>query len=108
MELRNIDQHFLATKLTIPPIYQDKIISRQRLYGLLDRGVQCPMLLVSAPAGFGKTTLIAEWLRHKELLAAWVSLEKADNELVCFWRYVIAALCRQQDAIGKQIEILPV
>src|SRR5262249_48661274 len=70
--------------------------------------VQCPILLVSAPAGFGKTTLIAEWLRHKELLAAWVSLEKADNELVRFWRYVIAALCRQQDALGKQIEVSPV
>jgi LuxR family maltose regulon positive regulatory protein len=108
MELRSIDQHFLATKLTIPPVYQDKIISRRRLYGPLERGVQRPILLVSAPAGFGKTTLIAEWLRHKELLAAWVSLEKADNELVRFWHYVVAALCRQQDAIGKQMEILPV
>jgi ATP/maltotriose-dependent transcriptional regulator MalT len=108
MELRNVDQHFLATKLTIPPIYHDKIIARQRLYEPLDRGVQYPILLVSAPAGFGKTTLIADWLGHRELAAAWVSLEKADNELVRFWRYIMAALCRQQDASGKRIGFSPV
>ena len=105
MESGNIDQRLLLTKLTIPPIYRDKILPLQRLHGQLDRGVQGPLLLVSAPAGFGKTTLIAQWLRQKELSAAWVSLEKADNELIRFWHYVITALGNQYDAICKQIEI---
>jgi LuxR family transcriptional regulator, maltose regulon positive regulatory protein len=107
MESRNIDQRLLLTKLTIPPIYRDKVLPLQRLHGQLDIGVQRPLLLVSAPAGFGKTTLIAQWLRQKELLAAWVSLEKADNELMRFWRYVITALGRQHDAICKQVETWP-
>jgi ATP/maltotriose-dependent transcriptional regulator MalT len=107
MEPGNSDQHLLVTKLTIPPIYCDKIFPRHRLYGHLDIGVQGPVLLVSAPAGFGKTTLIAQWLRQRDIAAAWVSLEKADNELTRFWRYVITALGRHHDAICKQIEIWP-
>ncbi len=104
MEPGNIDQHLLVTKLTIPPIYRDKIFPRHRLYERLDTGVQGPVLLVSAPAGFGKTTLIAQWLRQRDTSVAWVSLEKADNELIRFWRYVMTALGRQHDAICKQIE----
>jgi LuxR family maltose regulon positive regulatory protein len=104
MEWGNVDQHLLATKLAIPPIYRDKIIPRQRLYGQLDTGVQHSLLLVSAPAGFGKTTLVAEWLHRKGVSAAWVSLEKADNEFIRFWHYIITALCRQYADIRQKMD----
>jgi LuxR family transcriptional regulator, maltose regulon positive regulatory protein len=104
MEWGNIDQHLLATKLTIPSLCYEKIIHRQRLYWLLDAALYYPIVLVSAPTGFGKTTLIAQWAREKEIAAAWVSLEKADNELTRFWCYIMAALNNQQPALYQQIE----
>jgi len=54
--------------------------------------VQKPLTIVTAPAGFGKTTALSEWLRQRALKAAWVSLSNIDNDLTCFWRYIIAAL----------------
>jgi LuxR family transcriptional regulator, maltose regulon positive regulatory protein len=104
MEWDNSDQLLLTTKLTVPPIYHHRVIPRQRLYWQLDSGVQHPILLISAPMGFGKTTAVAEWLQQKVISVAWVSLEKADNDLMRFWRYVITALCRQYDAVCKYIE----
>ncbi len=81
----------LKTKLYIAP-ERSETIARPRLFEHLDRGQMGKLTLVSAPAGFGKTTLLSEWARQSEYLVAWLSLDKSDNDLVLFLAYVIAAL----------------
>ena len=110
MECEGSEHLLLATKLAIPPTYRKKIVPRPRLYGQLEAGVQCPLVLITAPAGFGKTTLIGEWLRQCGIPVAWISLECSDNDPVRFWRYVIKALnCLHPDIserMGYQYELL--
>lgn len=73
---------------------------RERLTSRLGRGGQAPSLtLVSAPAGFGKTTLLAEWLAGSSR-TAWVSLDAGDNDPGVFWAYVVAALQTVEPAIS--------
>jgi LuxR family maltose regulon positive regulatory protein len=73
----------------------------------LDRGTAATLVLVSAPAGFGKTTLLTEWLAAGpaasagERLAAWVSLDRGDNDPASFWAYVIAALRTVAPGVGE-------
>jgi len=64
-------------------------------------------MLISAPAGFGKTTLVGEWVRSNQpkIPTAWVSLDKGDNDPVRFWNYFIAALQTLQPDCG--VKILP-
>ena len=84
----------LATKLYIPPA-RLHLVSRPRLIERLNRGWRCQLTLISAPAGFGKTTLLSEWcaaLPEGTLPVAWVSLDQRDNDPARFWAYVIAAL----------------
>ena len=107
MENRNQDQELLATKLAIPPMYCKKIISRIRLHHRLDRGARLPLTLITAPAGFGKTTLISAWLQQRQEAVAWVSLEASDNDIVRFWRYVITALAKLHPHIRDQIATWP-
>jgi LuxR family maltose regulon positive regulatory protein len=92
MECEGSEHLLLATKLAIPPTYRKKIVPRPRLYSQLEAGALRPLVLITAPAGFGKTTLIGEWLRQSDIPVAWISLESSDNDLVRFWRYVIKAL----------------
>jgi LuxR family transcriptional regulator, maltose regulon positive regulatory protein len=91
----------LATKLFVPRPRPD-VVPRARLLVQLDRAQSRKLTLVSAPSGFGKTTLVCEWLRQSERAAAWVSLDEGDNDLVRFWTYVIAALGRLQAGIGQR------
>ncbi len=81
----------LTTKLYIPPTRAD-IVSRPRLIERLYQGLSCKLTLVSAPAGFGKTTLISEWLSGLDRPSAWLSLDGGDNDLARFLTYVMAAL----------------
>lgn len=67
-------------------------ISRDRLYGILSKGLQCKLTLVTSPPGFGKTTIISEWIRKQQIKAGWVSLDTGDNDVLRFWRYVTASL----------------
>jgi LuxR family maltose regulon positive regulatory protein len=82
-------------------------VPRLRLCERLDRGTASKLTLVSAPAGFGKTTLLTEWLAASpaapgnERLAAWLSLDRADNDPASFWAYVIAALRTVASGIGE-------
>ena len=71
----------------------------------LERGTGGKLTLVSAPAGFGKSTLLAEWLAADpagERVAAWVSLDQTDSDPVSFWSYVFAALRARRPEIGEQ------
>jgi LuxR family maltose regulon positive regulatory protein len=90
----------LATKLYIPPV-RSELVSRPRLIERLNEGVDRKLTLVSAPAGFGKTTLVAEWLNRVECPCTWLSLDKGDNDPVQFVTYVIAALQKVDEGIGQ-------
>ena len=90
----------LQTKLHQPRLPQD-LFMRARLVELLNHDIDRPLILVCAPAGFGKTTLVSNWLRlmHADqteasanLPAAWLSLDENDSDLTIFLRYFIAAL----------------
>jgi LuxR family maltose regulon positive regulatory protein len=92
----------ISTKLHIPSLPRFHV-PRQRLTTRLDAGVSGKLILVAAPAGFGKTSLIAEWA-HQHLgryLISWVHLDEGDNELVRFLNYIIAALQNHHLSIGE-------
>ncbi len=81
----------LVTKLAMPPVRSD-LVARPRLTNQLYIGVQRPLTLIAAPAGFGKTTLLSSWLEQASLRSAWLSLEQDDDDLTRFWSYVFAAV----------------
>jgi len=85
------DQFLLATKLALPPIHADVMV-RPRLVGKVQGAVRGPLTLLTAAAGFGKTTLLSNVLRHDPGSPAWVSLDSSDDDLTRFWSYVFAAL----------------
>src|SRR6266516_4550891 len=78
----------LATKLHVPRP-QPGFVPRMRLVEALDEGLARRLILVCAPAGFGKTTLLADWTRRGQRQVAWLSLDGADNDPVRLWRYVV-------------------
>src|SRR5215211_3333363 len=92
----------LATKLYIPPP-QPKVILRPRLIERLNEGLHRKLTLVSAPAGFGKTTLLGEWVAACERESAWLSLDEGDNDPTRFLAYLIAALQTIAPNIGEGV-----
>jgi LuxR family maltose regulon positive regulatory protein len=81
----------LATKLYIPPL-RHKVVLRPHLIKQLNEGLHHKLTLVSAPAGFGKTTLLSEWIAGCQQPAAWLSLDDGDNDTTRFWSHFISAL----------------
>jgi LuxR family maltose regulon positive regulatory protein len=81
----------LKTKLYIPPL-RPELVPRLRLIERLNAGLHCKLTLVSAPAGFGKTTLLSEWVAGNERPVAWLSLDEGDNDPARFLAYFVAAL----------------
>ena len=77
-----------------PSVARAHLVPRPRLIERLDAGLHHnrALLLISAPAGFGKTTLLVDWLRRQALPAAWLSLDAGDNDPVRFLAYVTAAV----------------
>jgi LuxR family maltose regulon positive regulatory protein len=98
-----VRENLLQTKLYIPPL-RPNIVSRQRLIDCLNQGLhsECKLILISAPAGYGKTTLLSRWVRGCKRHVAWVSLDKGDNDPARFLFYLIAALQRIKAGIGEQ------
>ncbi|HZU66124.1 MAG TPA: hypothetical protein VFA09_02500 [Ktedonobacteraceae bacterium] len=96
----NSDPFLLATKLAIPPV-RSGMIERQRLVDTLQAALRGPLTLLTAAAGFGKTTLLSTALQHYRLPAAWLSLDESDNDLTRFWSYVFAALEGIQPGVSK-------
>ena len=95
----------LETKFYVPRP-RDGLVLRRRLGERLDRGAGSRLVLVSAPAGFGKTTLLAGWLAGSAgagggRRAAWLSLDRGDNDPASFWAYVIGALRTVVSGIGE-------
>ncbi len=91
----------LATKLYIPPL-KSGIVSRPRLIDWLNEGLvkNCKLALISASAGFGKTTLISEWITTCGREVGWLSLDEGDSEPERFISYLIAALQTVKPGIG--------
>ena len=83
----------LATKLYMPAS-RPELVPRPRLLARLDEGLAPGLVLVCAPAGYGKTVLLADWARRGEFPAAWLSLDAGDNNPARFWRHAVAALDR--------------
>lgn len=93
----------LKAKLQAPVVNQ-RIISREKLQNKFRRVRECRLTLVTAPAGYGKTTAVREWLGQCGLPWAWLSLDGGDNRPVTFWRYVCAALDKIAGGIAKDTE----
>jgi len=92
----------LATKLYIPPP-RSKIVKRPRLVERLNEALSsgCKLTLISAPAGFGKTTLVSEWITSCGRPVAWLSMDKGDNDPARFISYLVAALQTIKAEIGE-------
>ncbi len=96
-----MEQSLIKTKLFIPPA-PPELVRRPRLIDKIQAALNHGLTLVSAPAGFGKTTLLSELIRNSRPLTptAWLSLEEADGDPRRFWEYFIAALRTLQPDIG--------
>jgi len=94
----------LATKLYVPPP-RSKAVIRRRLIERLNEGLSSgrKLTLISASAGFGKTTLVSEWIAGCERPVAWLSLDEGDNDITRFLTYLITALQTIAANIGKEV-----
>src|SRR5690349_14766148 len=92
----------LATKLYLPPL-RPNVVSRPRLLERLNEGLHRKLTLISAPAGFGKTTLLSEWLAEGARPVAWLSLDEADSDPTRFLTYLVAAVQTIVPTIGEGV-----
>ena len=92
----------LATKFFIPPP-RSNLVRRQRLLDRLDESVRDGkrLMLISTPAGYGKTTLLAEWLQRSDYPKVWLSLDDGDNDPVKFMTYLVYALRDISQGFGE-------
>ena len=97
-----MESPLIATKIIVPSPRQ-RLVSRSVLLDRVSAGLTGKFTLVSAASGYGKTTLMTEWLseRGKDFPVAWVSLDEGDNDLTLFLSYLIAALQNVQDGLGE-------
>ena len=102
LDPRRTTSPLLETKLFAPRLRRG-LVARPRLSERLSRGIESKLTLISAPAGFGKTTLLAEWLAAAPAggpSVAWLSLDQADNQPASFWTYLITALQTVAPGVG--------
>src|SRR5918997_2953222 len=100
VEAKHVDRQLLKAKLYVPRGRADAV-PRPRLYERLEEGARHELTIVSAPAGFGKTTLLADWSRRSELPVAWVSLDERDDDPVRFFLYLVAAIGTIHEPFGE-------
>ena len=97
----------LKTKITCPGIRSD-IHPRHRLFRLLEKGLENRLILLSAPAGSGKTSLVASWLgtlpKEAYPAIAWFSIEESDNDPTRFWSYLVSSLAADLPAISEVLQ----
>ena len=95
----------LTAKFHIPRPRQH-MVSRPRLIQQLQQGLEQTLILLSAPAGFGKTTLLSDWLASSGMPATWLALEPQDNEPTRFFSYLLAALQSYDPQLGTNAQDL--
>jgi LuxR family transcriptional regulator, maltose regulon positive regulatory protein len=90
----------LATKLYLPPPRANAVL-RPRLVEQLNDGLHRKLTLISAPAGFGKTTLVSEWIAGSDRPTAWLSLDAGDSDPIRFLGYFVTALQTVDKTLGQ-------
>ena len=91
----------LKTKF-LAPAFNERSVDRQRLLERLTSRPARKLVLVSAPAGYGKTTLILQWLHQQDRRICWLSIDENDNNALRFWRYIIGCIETSIDGFGKE------
>ena len=99
-------EQLIQTKLYAPPL-PDDVVRRPHLVQRLNDGLRrgSRLTLISAPAGYGKTTLATEWLQSVERPMAWLSLDERDNDLALFLAYLIMAMQQIDERIGRTVQM---
>ena len=92
----------LATKLHLPGSRPGQV-PRPRLTDRLDEGLGHGLVLVCAPAGYGKTALLADWAQRRPSRTAWLSLDSGDNDPARFWRHAVAAMDRVRPGLDGRL-----
>ena len=100
-EGREASLTFIPTKLHCPPIPHDGV-KRLQLLELLNQNIQRPITLVSAPAGYGKSSLVSDWLQECDIPGGWISLDERDSDLRLFLTYFLAAIQKMFPAAGHE------
>jgi LuxR family maltose regulon positive regulatory protein len=90
----------LLTKLHIPPV-GNNIVHRSELFEKLNSGLSRKLILISAPAGFGKTTVVSDWIDQNKIPTTWFSLDNGDNDPVDFLSYIISGIQSIHTAFGQ-------
>src|SRR4030066_1360549 len=90
----------LLTKLHIPPA-GNNVVHRSELFEKLNSGLSRKLILVSAPAGYGKTTLLSDWIIQNKIPAAWLSLDNGDNDPAVFLSYIISGIQSIHKEVGQ-------
>ena len=93
-------EKLLHAKLMAPRLPAG-LIARQDLLARLDAGLTRRVILVTAPTGYGKTTLVRQWIADRKIPAAWLTLDEYDNDPVRFWTYLVSALRSVDAGLGK-------
>jgi len=91
----------LETKLYIPQP-RPKLVPRPNLIARLNDGIQSKLTLISAPAGFGKTTLLIDWINQTEIQVSWISLDAEDGNSLRFLTYLVSAIHKIHPAVGVE------
>ena len=113
MASRESSVPLIRTKLYRPSVPLD-VVGRDRLFQLMGRAFEVPLTLVSAPAGYGKSVLVAQWAEHCEHPVAWLSLDEDESDLRLFLQYLVAAVhtvaegaCRATEELLQATELPP-
>lgn len=95
----------LLSKFFLPELRPNRV-DRPHLLERLRQATKCQLVVISAPAGYGKTTLASEWVRAEGCPTAWISLDDSDNDLVRFWAGLISAIDQLYPGTGKNSQSL--
>lgn len=99
-----MEKGFIKSKINIPKV-KEKLVNRSALFNKLRDAINCKLTLVTAPAGFGKSTLVSSWLNSNikdNYYIAWVSLDERDSEPLIFWKYILYSINKIQDGIVEE------